>query len=138
MPAHANFIPATKTGPESAIPPYYWILFKSKFVGINSALVLEDGIFAFQMTLGSNHGSPIDGLRDLRKRLPHDLKDLPWRVVFVGPEEGPIEAVAKRWNGQLSFPTKKDSVPVGWSALDPAQRDVIYKVCKFVHTSSVP
>jgi len=137
MPAHANLIPATETAPGSAMPPYYWLPFKTNFAGIDSALVLEDGIFAFQMILSLEHRSPNNGLRDLRKALPHDLKDLPWRVVFVGPEEGPVESVAKCWNGKLSFPEKKDSVPVGWSAVDPAQRGVIYKVCKFVHTSSV-
>ncbi|KAI9573181.1 hypothetical protein HD554DRAFT_2310957 [Boletus coccyginus] len=127
MPAHAKLIPPTKTAPGSAIPPYYWIAYKPNFAGIDSVLVLEDRIFAFQMTLSSDHRSPIPGLRDLRKLLPHDRKDIPWRVVFVGPEEGPIETVAARWNGELSFPTKHDLMPVGWSALDPAQRGVIYK-----------
>ncbi|KAI9568825.1 hypothetical protein HD554DRAFT_2171964 [Boletus coccyginus] len=127
MPAHAKLIPSTKTAPSSAIPPYYWVAYKPNFAGIDSALVLEDRIFAFQMTLGSNHRSPMKGLRDLRDLLPRDLKDLPWRVVFVGPEDGPIKAVAKHWDGKLSFPTNKDSVPVGWSALDPAQGGVTYK-----------
>ncbi|KAI9566980.1 hypothetical protein HD554DRAFT_1041616 [Boletus coccyginus] len=123
MPAHANFIPPTKTAPGSAIPPYYWIPSKINFAGIDGTLVLQDRIFVFQTALGSKHRSPINGLKDLQKLLPH----LPWRVVFVGPEEGPIKAVAECWNGKLSFPTDKDSVPVGWSALDPARGGVIYK-----------
>jgi len=134
MPAHAKLIPATKTAPGSAIPPYYWIAYKPNFAGIDSALVLEDRIFIFQMTLGSDHRSPIKGLRDFRDLLPHDLKDLLWRVVFVGPEEGPMKSVAKRWNGKLSFPRNKDSIPVGWSLLDPAQGGVTYKVCGLIHT----
>ncbi|KAI9572491.1 hypothetical protein HD554DRAFT_2168146 [Boletus coccyginus] len=136
MPAHADLIPATKTAPASAAPPYYCIPFKTKFAGIDSALVLNDAIFAFQMTL-REHRSPINGLRDLQQTLPHDLKDLPWRVVFVGPEEGLLEAVAEYWNAKLFFPTKTDSVPVGWSAVDPAQTSVIYKgkVCSYIERS---
>ncbi|KAI9572496.1 hypothetical protein HD554DRAFT_1546856 [Boletus coccyginus] len=126
MPTHTSLIPGTKAAPQSAIPPYYWAPLQTNFAGIDSALVLEDKIFVFQMTLSANHRSPIKGLRDLRKLLPYDLKDLPWRVVFVGPEEGPIEAVAKSWS-RLSFPSENDFVPVGWSALDPAQGGVIYK-----------
>ncbi|KAI9457053.1 hypothetical protein HD554DRAFT_1832398 [Boletus coccyginus] len=91
-----------------------------------SALVLEDEIFVFQMTVSSTHRSPIEGLRHLRKMLPPERRDLPWRVVFVGPDEGPIKAVAKCWSSRLLFP-QNEHPDVGWSVVDPAQADITYK-----------
>ena len=125
------FIPSTQSAPGSAPPPYYWILSKTNFRDIDSALVLEDEIFVFQMTISSTHRSPIEGLRCLQKMLPPEMRDLPWRVVFVGPNEGPIKAVAEYWSKRLRFP-QNECPAVGWSAMDPAQTDVTYKVCKIV------
>jgi len=124
-------IPSTQSAPGSAPPPYYWIPSKTNFRGINSALVLEHEIFVFQMTMSSTHRSPVEGLRCLREMLPPEMRDLPWRVVFVGPNEGPIKAVAEYWSEQLRFP-QNERPAVGWSAMDPAQADVTYKVCKIV------
>jgi len=126
--AGVHLIPATKNAPKSAKPPYYWIPSKTNFPGIDSALVLKHEIFVFQVTVSSAHTSPIDGLQCLREMLPRNLKNLPWRMVFVGPEEGPIQTVANCWGDQLFFPPTK-KLTVGWSVVDPAQDDVTYRVC---------
>ena len=125
-------IPATQSTPGSASPPYYWIPPKTNFRGIDSALVLEDEIFTFQMTVSSTHRSPIEGLRCLRKMLPPEMRDLPWRVVFVGPEEGLIKSVAEHWGSRLLCFPQNERPAVGWSAVDPTQAGVTYKVCKIV------
>ena len=127
-----DLLPATKDAPGSATPPYYWIPSKTNFPGIDSALVLEGEIFAFQVTLGSNHKSPIDGLLCLRKMLPANLKVLPWRMVFVGPDEERIKGVAEQWAGKLIFPSRGERIRVGYSGVDPAKADVTYTVCRFV------
>ncbi|KAI9462208.1 hypothetical protein HD554DRAFT_2289333 [Boletus coccyginus] len=125
--AGMDLIPATKNAPKSATPPYYWIPSKTNFPGIDSALVLKDEIFVFQVIMSSVHTTPINGLQYFQEMLPHDLKNVHWRVVFVGPEEGPIKTVAKNWGGQL-FPHKTmDHLVVGWSVVDPVQDDVTYR-----------
>jgi len=122
-PVAIDLLPAIKDAP--ATPPYYWIPSKSNFPGIDSALVLEGGIFAFRVTLKAKHKSPILGLRRLRNMLPANLKDLPWRMVFVGPKEGPAKKVAMRWSG-LIFPPRDGRMHVGYSGVDPVQGDVTY------------
>ena len=136
-PVATDLLLAIKDAPASATPPYYWIPSKTNFPGIDSALVLEGEIFAFQVILGSKHTSPIAGLQDLRKMLPANLKDLPWRMVFVGPVEERVKQVAGHWAGQLILPPREGRLPVGYSGLDPVQVDVTYTVCGFVDSLNV-
>ena len=133
-PVAADLLPTIKDALASATPPYYWIPSKINFPGIDSALVLEGGIFAFQVTLGSNHKSPIDSLQRLRKMLPANLKVLPWRMVFVGSDEERIKGVAEHWAGKLIFPPQDERIchGVGYSGVDPVKADVTYSVCRFV------
>lgn len=125
-----DLIPATQDAPRTAAPPYYWIP-PSDFPGIDSALVLEKQIFVFQVTFRSALKSLIDGLECLRNMLPRELKDVAWKVVFVGPDEANNKYIAEHWHRRLSFPTKKKRALVGWSVVDPAQDGVKYRVCKF-------
>ena len=135
---HADLIPTTQDAPKSASPPYYWIPPKSNFPGIDSVLVLEKKIYAFQVTISASHKSPVTGLKSLHKMLPPKLRNLSWRVVFVGAEEGRIKSIAEHWDGQrLFFPTDTKRLSVGWAAVDPVQDGVPYTVCKFVDPSNV-
>lgn len=65
--------PATLDALPFQTPPYYWIA-PNKFPGIDSAIVLETESFVFQTTLAAQHGSPIEGLKKLRTKLPKNLK----------------------------------------------------------------
>jgi hypothetical protein len=132
-----DLLPATKDAPASATPPYYWIPSKTDFPGIASVLVLEGGIVAFQVTLRSDHRSPMAGLEGLRKMLPANPKNLPWRVVFVGPTENRIKPVAEYWAGKLIFPTQEERIRVGYAGVDPVEGDVTYTVCRFVDSLNV-
>jgi hypothetical protein len=134
-PVATDRLPALKDAPASATPPYYWIPSKTGFPGIDSAFVLEGGIVAFQVTLGSDHTSPIVGLERLRKMLPAHLKDLPWGVVFVGPQEKRVKDVAEHWAGKLIFPIQEERIRVGYSGVDPVEGDVTYTVCRFVDST---
>ncbi|KAF8133185.1 hypothetical protein EV363DRAFT_1325384, partial [Boletus edulis] len=62
---------------------YYWPA-STGYPGIDGALICDNAIFAFQITLSSTHTSPEPGVRKLRAQLPAKLKKLPWHVVFVG------------------------------------------------------
>lgn len=92
-PVATDLLPAIKDASASATPPYYWIPSKTNFPGIDSALVLEGRIFAFQVTLGSDHISPTAGLYCLRKMLPPNSENLPWRMMFMGPKENRVKQV---------------------------------------------
>jgi hypothetical protein len=129
LPGTSTLLPMTKIPPKSGTPPFYWVAPK-KFPGIDSALVLEHAIYAFQITISSEHKSPIKGLQTLRNNLPDHLRDIPWHVVFVGHAKTAIKPVANEWAGKIFFPTKGSCMPVGWSEVDPVQPGVTYKVCK--------
>ncbi|KAI0000819.1 hypothetical protein BJV74DRAFT_820874 [Russula compacta] len=103
-------------------PPYYWVA-PDKFPGIDSALVLEDAIYAIQVTMSSKHESP-------SMHLPHNLKKLPWRVLFVGDTAGTAEAAASEWAGKILFPTKKMPLAIGWSKVDPVDSHITYKILR--------
>lgn len=125
-------LPTTRDAATARTPPFYWLPPHANFPGIDSALVLDDEIFVFQVTISTEHNSPIKGLQKLRNLLPNDLKNLPWRVVFVGAENLRIKQVAECWVGQICFPTKETRVPVAWSEVDPAQDDVTYTACNLL------
>ncbi|KAF8435631.1 hypothetical protein L210DRAFT_3550214 [Boletus edulis BED1] len=109
--------------------PYYWAA-NTSYEGIDGALISKDAIFAFQITLSSEHSSPQEGVRKLRKELPAELRDLPWHVVFVGNVKRSIKAAASDWAGKVFLTdTSKTSVPIAWSVVDPVARDVTYRVC---------
>ena len=113
-----------------APPPYFWIAPKG-FLGIDSALVLEKKIYAFQVTLSHKHKPPTKGMKILRDHLPGELKNLPWNVVFVGDSDSPIREVATSV-GKTSFPTSDgESVPIAWSMVDPVRSNIEYTVRKF-------
>ncbi|KAI9456482.1 hypothetical protein HD554DRAFT_1847843 [Boletus coccyginus] len=122
-----TLIPATRIAPKSAEPPYYWVAPK-KFPGIDSALVFAEEIIAFQVTLRSEHESPMKGLQTLRENLPDELKDVQWRVVFVGQAQMAIEAVAKQWSN-MTWKKKGARIPVAWCVVDPVQDGITYQVC---------
>ena len=113
-----------------APPPYFWIAPKG-FLGIDSALVLEKKIYAFQVTLSRKHKPLTKGMKILRDYLPGELKNLPWNVVFVGDSDSPIREVATSV-GKISFPTSDgESVPIAWSMVDPVRSNIEYTVRKF-------
>ncbi|KAF8133880.1 hypothetical protein EV363DRAFT_1324837, partial [Boletus edulis] len=108
--------------------PYYWAA-NTSYEGIDGALISEDAIFAFQITLSSEHSSPQGGVRKLRKELPVELRDLPWHVVFVGNVKSLIKAAASDWAGKvLLMETSKTPVSIAWSVVDPVAEDVTYRV----------
>lgn len=99
-------------------------------------MVLENGIFAFQVSIKPDYTSLLEGLQILESV----LQDYPcsWTVVFVGIEEAPVKAVAETWANQI-FPEMEDRMPVevdtGWSAVDPIMDDVTYRACKSISSS---
>jgi hypothetical protein len=114
-----------------ARPPYYWVAPKN-FHGINSALILTEEIYVFQVTISTRHESPMEGLKTLRAHLPANLKKIPWsawRVVFIGYNDGAIKTVANKWVGKL-FATDNTGITIGWSEVDPVTKDVAYRVCE--------
>ena len=129
--------PHYEKGTEGCKPPLLlWVPPNGNFPGIDSALVLKDRIFAFQVTISSSHKSPITGLESLSKMLPPKLKKLPWRVVFVGAETDRIRPVAEHWDGELCFPEGR-RLPVAWAEVGPVMKGVAYTACRFVGSSSV-
>ncbi|KAF8554859.1 hypothetical protein OG21DRAFT_1011314 [Imleria badia] len=113
--------------------PYHWVAPTGKnFPGVDSALILAEEIYVFQVTISTRHESPKDGLETLRARLPADLKKIPWRawrVVFVGVDDSKIKTVANKWVGKL-FATDNTNITIGWSEVDPVVKDITYRVCK--------
>ncbi|KAF8132280.1 hypothetical protein EV363DRAFT_1295804 [Boletus edulis] len=87
---------ASESAKERKELPYYWPA-STGYPGIDGALICDNAIFAFQITLSSTHPSPEPGVRKLRAQLPANLKRLPWHVVFVGNLESSSEAVAQQW-----------------------------------------
>ena len=127
----ANVISATQDAPASWEPPFYWIRAEKDFPGIDSALVLTNEIIAIQVTIAEVHKLSVGkGLSKLRNLLPHNLKGLPWKVVFVGMEADWIEHIAKTWADKVTSPSDEALVRVGWTVVDPVRRDIIYTVCK--------
>lgn len=125
----SHVIPSTWRALTTGEPPFFWVAPKGT-PGINSALVLEKDIHVFQLTIGSMHGSPIDGMRKVREYLPPRLRNITWKVVFIGQESIAASSVANDWTGKLFFPTKKNSVPIAWAVVDPVVKGVEYMVCK--------
>lgn len=115
-------------------PPYYWVAPKGS-PGIDSALVLDGFIYAFQLTVNAKHESPLGGLQRLRRYLPANLKNASWWVLFAGDSDVAAEQVASQWVGKVPFPTKKTCVPIGWTALDPVDPKIPYIVCELVDSS---
>ena len=70
------------------------------------------------------------GLSKLRNLLPHNLKGLPWKVVFVGMEVDWIEHIAMTWADKITSLSDEELVRVGWTVIDPVRKDIIYTVCK--------
>ena len=128
----STLINATWAAIKVAEPPYYWVAPKN-FPGVDSALVLDNAIYAFQVTISSRHKTPLDGLRTLREHLPAKLKNVSWKVVFVGDNDSAIAAVARQWVDRLFFPTNQQRVTVGWSKVDPVMEDVPYRVWRLVN-----
>ena len=125
-----TLIPSGWVAVKNAQPPYFWIAPKD-FPGIDSALVLDTAIYVFQVTISpSTYKPPMDGMAILRNRLPIQLKEIPWRVIFVGDDDSPICAVANKWVGKIFFPTDRTSVPIAWSTVDPVVPFINYTVCK--------
>ncbi|KAF8552965.1 hypothetical protein OG21DRAFT_1485803 [Imleria badia] len=100
-------------------PPYYWIA-PVGFPGIDSALILHEAIYVFQVTISTSHKSPKGGMKKLRTHLPTDLKDLPWSVVFIGDHDNSIKSVANKW--------VDEGLTIGWSQVDPVAEDITYRV----------
>ena len=69
----SSLIPSPLTSVKTAQPPYYWVVPRD-FEGIDSALILSEGIYAFHVTISSSHGPPTGGMRTLREHLPTRLK----------------------------------------------------------------
>ena len=124
-----TIIPANWGRVEVAEPPYFWIAYRG-FPGIDSVLVLKDSIYASQVTISPRHKPPTKGMITFRDHLPGDLKQLPWRVVFVGDDEGSVYQVATSV-GEIRLPGSNNSVPIAWSVVDPVRSRITYKVCKF-------
>ena len=122
-----SLVPSPLTSVKTARPPYYWVAPRN-FKGIDSALVLAEEIYAFQVTIGTSHGPPMAGMETLRGYLPADLKKNPWRVVFVGDDDDRISRVAKEF--KMFFPTARKHVPIAWVKVDPVSEGISYKVCK--------
>ena len=57
-------------------PPYYWVAPRG-FTGIDSALILAEEIYAFQVTIGKSHGPLMAGMEILRGYLPTGLRGNP-------------------------------------------------------------
>jgi len=57
-----------------------------------------------------------------------NLRDLPWGMVFVGPQEERVRPIAEHWAGKLIFPTRlgDEQIHVGYSGVDPVGFDVPY------------
>jgi len=129
LPSATAVISATQAAPSSWTPPFYWVPPARNFPGIDSALVLENEIYAIQVTIAKTRSgsSPADGLTELRKLLPNNLKNLSWKLVFVGTDQDRVESFAKKYTGKIFFPTKTKSVRVGWSVVNPVQEEVIFK-----------
>ena len=115
------------TSVRTARPPYYWVAPRG-FKGINSALVLAKEIYAFQVTIGMSHRPPMAGMEILQGYLPTDLRENPWRVVFIGDNDSRIRKVAKGFN--IFFPTAMDHVPIAWARVDPMSKGHDYMVHK--------
>ncbi|KAH0826457.1 hypothetical protein J3R83DRAFT_5456 [Lanmaoa asiatica] len=128
-------VPSTQGALRNAQPPFYWIAPTANFPGIDSALVTEHEIFAIQVTIAFDHPSPQTGLDKLRDLLPRKLKNLEWRMLYVGPKETQIAEVSRQWDGKLDVgtKTKRTPVPVGWCVMDPVSTSVIYDVCELMH-----
>ena len=107
-------------------PPYYWVA-PVNFPGIDGALILPEAIYVFQVTIGISHRSPEGGMKKLETHLPADLKNLPWRVVFIGDHANTIESVAQKWVNK--------GLNIGWSHVDPVAEDITYRVCKVIDSS---
>ena len=126
-----NVISGTRDIPASSTCPFYWIPPDKNFPGINSALVLTNEIVAIQVTIAEEHKSSVEkGLLKLRDLLPQDLKDLPCKVVFVGAEVDRIRRIEMSWADEILSPSDQGRVPMGWTAVDPVRKDIIYTVCK--------
>lgn len=134
-----SVISATQAAPMPWAPPFYWVPPARNFPGIDSALVLKNEIYAIQVTIaGTRSGSsPADGLAELHKLLPNNLKNLSWNLVFVGTDQDCVESFAKKYTGKIFFPTKKKGVRVGWSVVNPVRGEVIFKVCNFIVSSNI-
>ena len=114
-----------------APPPYFWIA-PPHFPGIDCALILDTGVYVFQVTIRRIHKPPMEGMKTLRKYLPRQLKNNPWSVVFVGDYKSQIRTVAKSLVGKIPFPTPDGkSVPIAWSVVNPMRSGIAYKVSIF-------
>ncbi|KAF8548541.1 hypothetical protein OG21DRAFT_1500960 [Imleria badia] len=100
-------------------PPYYWVA-PVNFPGIDCALILPEAICVFQVTISTSHRSPEGGMKKLGTHLPADLKNLPWRVVFIGDHDNAIKSVAQKWVNK--------GLNIGWSHVDPVAEDITYRV----------
>lgn len=90
-------------------------------------LILTNEIIVFQVTIAKEHKSPpTRGLSVLRDLLPQNLKDLSWKLMFVGTKVDRIERIAKAYSS-----SNPALVRVGWTVVDLMREDVIYTVCKF-------
>ncbi|KAG6380541.1 hypothetical protein JVT61DRAFT_4900 [Boletus reticuloceps] len=102
-PSTTTVISATLVPPSSWTPPFYWVPPVREFPGIDSALVLENEIFAIHVIIANRRRSesPADGLSVLYKLLPDNLKNLYWSLVFVGTDEDWLERIAKEHAGKI-------------------------------------
>ena len=98
-----NVISATQHAPASWEPPFYWTPTEKDFPGIDSALVLTNEIIAIQVTITEVHKLSVGkGVSKLCNLLPHNLKGLPWRVVFVGMEVDWVKHIAMTWADKIT------------------------------------
>lgn len=104
-------------------PPCFWVA-PGDIIGIDSALVREDDVYVFQLTISSEHGSPIGGMKKIRGYLPNRLRDIPWKVVFIGQERTAAMSVANKWADKIFFPTNKALVSIAWYEADPVVKGV--------------
>ena len=97
---------------------FYWIPSASNFPGIDA--VLGDGsgyIYALQATLTSDHCSPVDGLRLLRKSLhPEVRKERPLHVVVVSDTQTTADALVAQFTTDLQAQWTQGRVGV-WSCV---------------------
>ncbi|KAI0722696.1 hypothetical protein C8Q76DRAFT_370586 [Earliella scabrosa] len=97
---------------------FYWMPLASNFPGIDA--VLGDGsgyIYALQATLTSDHCSPVDGLRLLRKSLhPEVRKERPLHVVVVADTQTTADALVAQFTTDLQAQWTQGRVGV-WSCV---------------------
>ena len=111
-----NVISTTQDAPASWVPPFYWIPYARDFPAIDSALVLTNEIIVIQVTIAEARKSSVEkGLSTLSNLLPQNLKDILWKVVFVGTGVDRIERIAISWADKTPSLSNRGHVRVGWS-----------------------